>query len=199
MSSNLGGIMLKFALVNAITATRFVLLFVLLREILQNPYVERPIFECIVWLIMGLTDLFDGFLARKLNAQSTFGKYFDAVTDKLIAATIVPALLVNRGYPGWAAAILLALVVIWAWQSWAYLCRTGTLPKPRIIGKIGQTLWGLTVFPFLMYETPGIHWEAIAPLFAPVCVSSIALGDYMAEYGWSWTVPLRRKKIRRNA
>ena len=36
-----------------------------------------------------LTDYFDGYLARRLNASSAFGAFLDPVADKLMVATVL--------------------------------------------------------------------------------------------------------------
>ena len=46
------------------------------------PY-AMPI-AAIIFTIAGLTDLLDGYLARKLNQTSAFGAFLDPVADKLI-------------------------------------------------------------------------------------------------------------------
>ena len=37
----------------------------------------------VLFIIASVTDFFDGYLARKLNAYSRLGKYLDAVSDKM--------------------------------------------------------------------------------------------------------------------
>ncbi len=42
----------------------------------------------ILLVIAGLTDLFDGFLARKLHQQTRIGQYLDPIADKLLLSTL---------------------------------------------------------------------------------------------------------------
>ncbi|MBT5157651.1 MAG: CDP-diacylglycerol--glycerol-3-phosphate 3-phosphatidyltransferase [Rhodobiaceae bacterium] len=41
----------------------------------------------IIFSVAGLTDFFDGWLARKYNVQSGFGRMLDPIADKLMVAT----------------------------------------------------------------------------------------------------------------
>ena len=36
---------------------------------------------------MSISDYFDGFLARKLNITSNFGKVFDPISDKILTSS----------------------------------------------------------------------------------------------------------------
>ena len=43
-------------------------------------------------LFLGITDWFDGFFARRLNQESTFGKIFDPIADKVLMVAMFATL-----------------------------------------------------------------------------------------------------------
>lgn len=51
------------------------------------PYEWSPFATAFVFWIAGVTDWFDGYLARKLNQTTRFGAFIDPVADKLMVAT----------------------------------------------------------------------------------------------------------------
>ncbi|HSH42363.1 MAG TPA: CDP-diacylglycerol--glycerol-3-phosphate 3-phosphatidyltransferase [Arenicellales bacterium] len=51
------------------------------------PYAWAPIWAAWIFIIAGVTDWLDGFLARRLGQSSPFGAFLDPVADKLIVAT----------------------------------------------------------------------------------------------------------------
>jgi cardiolipin synthase len=64
----------------------------------------------ILFVLAGLTDFLDGYMARSLNQQSNLGRFLDPIADKLlVAAAIVMMVAVGRvgGY-----AVLAALVIL---------------------------------------------------------------------------------------
>jgi len=58
----------------------------------------------------GLTDCFDGWYARKFNAQSEFGADLDAICDKLFVLTLTFPLAFE--YTSWIALILILELII---------------------------------------------------------------------------------------
>lgn len=61
------------------------------------------------WLLaaLGSTDWVDGYLARRLDQGSEFGKLFDPTVDRLLFLVAVPAIAVDGSMPWWVASLLL--------------------------------------------------------------------------------------------
>jgi phosphatidylglycerophosphate synthase len=89
-----------------------------------------------VFAIAAVTDLFDGYFARKLGAASRFGAYYDAVTDFIFVSGIFTAFIINSYYPTW---MLLFIAV-----SFAHFLLTSLYTKKLYdpLGRyIGSTLY----------------------------------------------------------
>jgi phosphatidylglycerophosphate synthase len=62
----------------------------------------------LVFSIAAVTDLFDGYLARKLGAASKFGAYFDSAVDFIVVFGIFAAFTINSYYPAWMLTLIAA-------------------------------------------------------------------------------------------
>src|SRR5262245_46979167 len=62
----------------------------------------------IVYSLAAITDLLDGYLARKLNVVSVLGKFLDPLADKLLVMASLVWMVPMGRIPEWAVALLLA-------------------------------------------------------------------------------------------
>lgn len=70
---------------NLLTAFRLVSIPLLLILVL---FQQKEIFT-IIFIIAGLTDIFDGLIARKLKVHSKFGAKFDSLSDDLLTVSTI--------------------------------------------------------------------------------------------------------------
>lgn len=95
------------SLANKITTLRiFLIPFFIYFLYSKNEY--GFMIAAIIFLICAITDFVDGYVARKQNTVSVFGKVFDPIADKiLVVSAIVPLLAMNL-FPVWAAILLIS-------------------------------------------------------------------------------------------
>ncbi len=61
-----------------------------------------------IFIVAGVSDLVDGYFARKHQINSAFGKYFDPLADKLMILTVMIMLIPLRILPAWVVVLFLA-------------------------------------------------------------------------------------------
>ena len=76
------------------------------RELLGIP-VEYLIMD-FIFIIASITDKLDGYLARKNNQITTFGKFLDPLADKILVLAAMVMLVEMAKLPAWIPIIVLA-------------------------------------------------------------------------------------------
>ncbi len=61
-----------------------------------------------VFVIAGITDAVDGFIAKRFNAVTELGAYLDPVADKLLLVSIYVALGVQEFLPNWLVILVVS-------------------------------------------------------------------------------------------
>lgn len=82
---------------NALTILRFILIPFIIISIVKNNYLEA----FIILTLSGLTDILDGFIARKFNFITNFGKLIDPLADKTTQVSILVTLALKNIIPMW--------------------------------------------------------------------------------------------------
>jgi len=88
---------------NKITVLRIVLVPVfLLLEYLGYAYAAFAVF-----VVASLSDMLDGYIARKYNQITVFGKFMDPLADKMLVLAAMCYLIEAGAMPGWAVAVVI--------------------------------------------------------------------------------------------
>ena len=91
---------------NILTCVRVLLIPVFMVLAYQNN-MPCDIAALIVYVVACLTDYVDGYLARKNNQVTNFGKFMDPVADKLLVMAALLIFIEDGTIPAWAVAIIL--------------------------------------------------------------------------------------------
>ncbi len=144
---------------NILTLFRIALIPVLVLIFYWPEFENQHVVLASLFFVAGVTDWFDGYLARVLNQQSSFGAFLDPVADKL-TVSVALVLLVSK-HPGALVAIPAAVIIgreitISALREWMANIGDVTSVKVSIIGKF-KTAGQLWAIGFMLYEKP-IGW-----------------------------------------
>lgn len=124
------------------------------------------------------TDILDGYLARKLEVATKFGRRYDASADKIVTFTILPALTFWRGLPKWLAITLATMylsIFIFAFVRWL---KDKPMPPPRKLGKYAIFAWSIVAYFFIIE----VSLIASAGYVIALFLSGMAYRDYWNYY-----------------
>lgn len=89
---------------NLITIGRFILVPLVIMMIVQGQW---PL-AFALFVIAGLSDAVDGFLARRFDMKSELGAYLDPMADKALLVSIYVALAISGIIPAWLAILVVS-------------------------------------------------------------------------------------------
>jgi cardiolipin synthase len=165
----------------------------LLRMLLVPPFVILLLYGHQGWALLtffaaGVTDLFDGLIARRAGQKTTLGAWLDPMADKLLLVSMFVMLTlpdigsVNR-LPLWFTVLVLSrditIVVTVAVVNLAVGRRTF---PPSIFGKIATATYVVTGVVTLYFNYVGVKAPLVTALvYASLAISVISAFDYLMK------------------
>jgi CDP-diacylglycerol--glycerol-3-phosphate 3-phosphatidyltransferase len=148
---------------NALTLFRLILVPVFFGLLVwSNPYAGKAAF--VIFGLAAITDLFDGFIARRFNQVSEFGRLVDPVADRALIVTAIIGLYLRDVIPAWALAALLVrdgTMVLGYWLA-------NELDKPLVkvnqLGRITNFYLMFTIF-LLLFHLSFLSWAGFVWAF----------------------------------
>jgi cardiolipin synthase len=166
---------------NIITIARLLMVPVLIVMILQ----ERWFAAFLIFVVAGLSDAVDGFLARRFHMGSALGATLDPIADKALLVTTFVALALDGAVPAWLAmvvvgrdALILGAVAMSRMRERSVDIRPSFLGKASTAAQIGLAALALGGKAF---DTDFGGWESWAA--ALVAALTVASGGAYLE-GW---------------
>ena len=137
-------------LINILTFSRILIAMVIFSLLMLNNYY---FIAFLLFITAGLTDYFDGFLARKFNATSQLGEILDPLADKILIIFLFFGLAVNLSsfLIGFAGSLILSRE-IWISALRDYNSRNNNVNATKVIyiAKIKTSVQLLTIFIYLI-------------------------------------------------
>jgi CDP-diacylglycerol--glycerol-3-phosphate 3-phosphatidyltransferase len=164
---------------NAITVARVVLVPVFVVLAYQGSDGSR-VASLVVFGVASISDLVDGYLARKWRITTRFGEFWDPTADKLLIGAALVVLVDLRGFPLWAAVVIAVREIAVQFVRGAIVGSGGTLPaspagKLKTVLQIFMVGWWL-----LPWERIGtMHWIWVYAVLAATLWSG---GEYLVRY-----------------
>lgn len=135
---------------NILTLLRIILVPIVIILLIQGDF----LFALIIFVLAGITDGLDGFLARVLNQKTVVGAYLDPLADKALILSSFIALSVLGIIPSWLTVIVISRdCMILVGISILALMGVPFEIKPVFVSKVTTTFQLLVVFISLVFKS----------------------------------------------
>ncbi|MDA9272159.1 CDP-alcohol phosphatidyltransferase family protein [bacterium] len=167
---------------NALTLTRLILIAPFLVLLYQQDYIDA----FYIFILAGLTDGFDGWLARYFHWQSPFGTLVDPLADKILITSSFLALALIGKLPWWLVILVFirdATIGLGA-LTWYWLTKRKQDFIPTYISKI-NTVLQLALVMLCLFEQAFF-------VFSPylnstlLILTALTTSASFLNYIWTW-------------
>lgn len=175
------------SLPNLLTLMRIILIPVFI-VVFYLPFPWAHAATAIIFAIACLTDLLDGYLARKLKQISIFGSFLDPVADKLIVSTSLLLLVGVRdlNYITLPAIIIVGReIVISALREWMSEIGSRTSVTVSNIGKV-KTAAQMAAIILLLAFNPATSWLGIIGFILLYLAAILTLWSMIIYLAIAW-------------
>lgn len=143
--------------------------------------------------VLGATDWVDGFIARRFNQATRFGRLFDPTADRILFVVALTAIFIDGGVAQWLVVVVLARELIVSAITVTLLVLGASPVDVTWWGKAG-TFGLMFAFPLLLAgSAPGYAW---APVFNALGWMTAVPGLLLSFIAWVRYVPLWRESWR---
>jgi cardiolipin synthase len=159
-------------LANKLTLVRFVMVAPML-FVIADSHLAAGI---VLYAASGLTDVADGYVARRRGEETRFGVMMDPVADILTTAGVFGVLFLRGLVPWWVAAVLLVRYASLGLGSLLLTVFVGPIVyKATVTGKIVGVLQAAAVILILALTAAKAQWqESLGPYLFPFLASIFA-------------------------
>ncbi len=135
-----------------------------------------------VFLLASFTDFLDGYLARKNNQITAFGKLMDPLADKVMVCTALLCQAIGGAIPWVAFGVVLGKELLMVLGG-VVMLRRGVVVYSNMWGKVAQCMFILALVMSFFHEeflTWGVPLDSIV-LWASVALTLVAMLIYAVQ------------------
>jgi len=107
-------------------------------------------YAVIILFTGSISDILDGYFARKFNQISEFGKIIDPLADKVFVSAFVIALLLKGQIPIWFFITIISRDLLILLGGMVMAKRQKVVPPSNIFGKMAVSAIGITLLLFIL-------------------------------------------------
>ena len=147
-----GGKMFKH-IPNILTIIRFLLIPVIISYAFNHDYIA----VIILLTISGVTDILDGYIARKFNFITNFGKLMDPLADKATQISLLGTLTLQKFIPIWIIVIVIIKEFLMI-SGASFLYGKELVVSSKWYGKLATVLFYIAIVCSLFIQ----YWNRLA-------------------------------------
>jgi len=143
-------------------------------------------YAVLVYIIAGLSDFLDGYIARKYEAQSKIGKVLDPLGDKLMTFTVLICITItnfsNYIFLGTVIVFFVKEILMGIGGLVIHKKAHAEIPPANFIGKTSTLVFFVVCAALMLFRTHLNDLVIALMISVAMCLSIIALFVYLNSY-----------------
>ena len=164
---------------NKLTIFRVLLVPFFVLFLLWDFYEYNRLIALVIFIVATITDHLDGYIARKYNMTSSFGKFMDPIADKLLVSSALVCLTALGEIPAWA------VIVIISREFAVSGIRLVAADNGKVIAAAGwgkaKTAAQMTMIIIYLLNIPAFYILAQISMYAAVILTLVSMVDYLVK------------------
>ncbi len=107
--------------------------------------------------LAGISDVLDGYIARKTGRVTRIGQLLDHLLDKILVISIIFILYIKWNFPFWAFGIIILREIGAILIGWLLLKRYKLVAKSNVLGKLAGVSFFLLTFAYILDLRPYVE------------------------------------------
>ncbi len=178
---------------NLLSVIRLIVIVPLIMALLNQRYIDAGI--CL--LISGLSDMFDGAIARKFNQVTQLGKMLDPVADKLTLIAVLVCIAIMFPQVAVVVIILLLKDVIMLIGGAVLLCLKIRPPAAKWYGKVATAIFYTSII-LIIFLKAVFHYENYILTVVLLLLTALAMVVAFISYGLIFIRLIKDRKSKDN-
>lgn len=134
-------------------------------------------FALVIFIIAGMTDVLDGFIARRFNLVSDVGKVLDPLADKMMLLSVLICLTSTGLVPLWILILIMLKEMVMIYGGvYLYFSNTQIIIPSNKYGKLGTLMFYFAIFLVLIHVNKLV---TTISLYLAVLLAVIAFFNYL--------------------
>lgn len=134
-----------------------------------------------VYLAAFLTDVADGWIARRFHLVTRLGRILDPVADKLMTFAVIVCIVIDGIVPAWAAVVFFGKEVLMALGGVILLRCTGDVIPANWLGKLSTGVFFAVCAALVLFPAIPSRW-ATGMISAALALTLLAFFVYLRQF-----------------
>jgi CDP-diacylglycerol--glycerol-3-phosphate 3-phosphatidyltransferase len=141
----------------------------------------------LVYVVAAVTDVLDGYIARKYNKITRLGRVLDPLADKLMAFTVLVCITIDQLIPPWAVATFFVKEALMGIGALLLYKKISDTPPSNVFGKISTVVFFAVCVILIICkdENGGSYLPEPLPailIAAAIVIMLFAFASYLAKF-----------------